>query len=65
MVWPKFDESEKTLLSEVIWVKTMPVAFFDSRGLIHKEFVSPDKTIYAEYYKGVMDRLLKQIATFV
>ncbi len=38
------------------------VAFFDSRGSIHREFVLADKTINTEYYKGVIYRLLKQIA---
>ncbi len=37
------------------------ITFFDSRGLIHKEFVPADKTINAEHYKDVMDCLLKQI----
>jgi hypothetical protein len=28
---------------------------------VHKEFVPEGKTVNAEYYKGVMDRLLKSI----
>ncbi len=40
----------------------MLVAFSDSKGLIHKEFVLADKIINTEYYKGIMDWLLKQIA---
>ncbi len=43
-------------------IKTIPVAFFDSRGLIHEKFVPADTTINAEYYKGIMDQLLKWIA---
>jgi hypothetical protein len=35
--------------------------FFDSQGVVHKEFVPEGKTINAEFYKGVMDRLLKRI----
>jgi len=35
--------------------------FFDSQGVLHKEFVPEGKTINAEFYKGVMDRLLKLI----
>ncbi len=42
--------------------KTMLVAFFDSRGLIHQVFVSADKTINTEYYKGIINQLLKWIA---
>jgi len=35
--------------------------FFDSQGTVHKEFVPEGKTVNAEFYKGVMDRLLKLI----
>jgi len=33
----------------------------DSQGVVHKEFVQERKTINAEFYKGVMDHLLKRI----
>jgi histone-lysine N-methyltransferase SETMAR len=40
-------------------IKTMLIIFFfDSQGVEHKEFVPEGKT---EFYKGVMDRLLKRI----
>jgi hypothetical protein len=35
--------------------------FFDSEGVVHKEFVPEGKTVNAEFYKGVMDHLLKRI----
>jgi len=35
--------------------------FFDSRGVVHKQFVPEGKTVNAEFYKGVMDRPLKRI----
>ena len=35
--------------------------FFDSQGVVNKEFVPEGKTVNAEFYKGVMDRLLKRI----
>jgi len=35
--------------------------FFYSQGLVHKEFVPEGKTVSVEFYKGVMDRLLKCI----
>ena len=35
--------------------------FFDSQGVVHKEFVQEGKTVNAEFYNGVMDRLLKRI----
>jgi hypothetical protein len=34
---------------------------FDSQGLVNKEFLPKGKTVNAEFYKGVMDRLLKLI----
>jgi hypothetical protein len=42
-------------------IKTMLINFFDSQGVVHKEFVSEAKTVNAEFYKVVMDRLLKRI----
>jgi hypothetical protein len=39
----------------------MLIIFFDSQGLVHKEVVPEGKTVNAEFYKGVMDRLLKCI----
>ncbi len=52
----------KEISLQKLCFKMMLVAFFHSRGLIHEDFVSSDKTINAEYYEGVMDRLLKRIA---
>ena len=42
-------------------IKTMLINFFDSQGAVQKEFVSEGKTINTEFYKGVMDRLLKRV----
>jgi len=42
-------------------IKTMLIVFFDSQGVVHKVFVPEGKTVNAEFYKGVMDRLLKRI----
>jgi len=39
----------------------MLIICFDSQGVAHKEFVPEGKTINTEFYKGVMDRLLKRI----
>ena len=39
----------------------MLIIFFDSQGVVHKEFVTEGKTVNAEFYKGVVDRLLKRI----
>ena len=42
-------------------IRTMLTILFDSQGVIHKEFIPEGKRINAEFYKGVMDRLLKCI----
>ena len=44
-------------------IKTMLIiSFFDSQGLVHKEFLPQGiKTVNAEFYKGILDRLLKRI----
>jgi len=39
--------------------------FFDSEGVVHKEFVSGGKTVNAEFYKGVMDRSSSAFNGFV
>ena len=40
---------------------TMLINFFDSQNVVHKEFVPGGKTVCAECYKGIMDRILKRI----
>ncbi len=57
----KFTKNAEILLSEVT-CQNDAGCFLRSKGLIHKEFVLADETTNAEYYKGIMDRLLKQIA---
>ena len=42
-------------------IKTLLVTFYDSKGIIHKEFVPPGKMVNTEYYLGVMKRLLARI----
>jgi hypothetical protein len=39
----------------------MLIIFFDSQGLVQKEFVPEGKTVNAEFFKGVMDRHLKRL----
>ena len=41
--------------------KTMLIFFFDFQGVVHKEFVPEGKSVNAEFYKGVLDSLLKSI----
>jgi hypothetical protein len=42
-------------------MKTMLIIFFSFQGIVHKEFIPEGKTVNAEFYKGVMDCLLKCI----
>jgi hypothetical protein len=42
-------------------IKTMLIIFFDSQGVVLKEFIPEGKTVNVEIYKGAMDRLLKRI----
>jgi hypothetical protein len=39
----------------------MLIIFFGTQGVVNKEFLPEGKTVNAEFYKGVMDRLLKLI----
>jgi hypothetical protein len=51
----------KKLKSQRSSIKTMLIIFFDSQGVVHKEFVPEGKIVNAEFYKEVMDRLLMHI----
>lgn len=42
-------------------VKTMLICFYDSKGIIHKEFVPPGQTVNAVFYLGVLKRLVRRI----
>jgi len=53
--WPK------KLKFQRFHIKNTLIIFFYSQGVVHKEFVPEGKTVNAEFYKGVMDRLLKGI----
>jgi hypothetical protein len=39
----------------------MLIIFFNSQGVLRKEFVPEGKTVNAEFYKGLKDHLLKHI----
>lgn len=60
--WKHPDEpnSKKSRL-EKSKVKTMLICFYDSKGIIHKEFVPPDQTVNAVFYLGVLKRLVRRI----
>jgi len=39
----------------------MIIVFFDSRGIVHKEFVPPGQTVNHAFYKYVLERLRKWV----
>ncbi len=62
MEWRGRDEGRPTKIRAVkSKIKTMLITFFDSQGIIHKEFVPPGQTINATFYKCVLERLLARI----
>jgi len=40
----------------------MLIAFFDSKGVVHKEFIPPGQTVNAAFYVEVLTRLKKRVA---
>ena len=40
----------------------MLICFFDSQGIVHKEFVSPGQTVNQTFYREVLERLRKRVA---
>jgi hypothetical protein len=41
-------------------IKTMVIISFDSRGVVHKEFVPPDVTVYQNNYLDALGRMRKR-----
>ncbi len=57
--WPSVAQCQETCF-EKSHIKTVLVAFFDSRGLIHNKFVLTGQTVNANFYKDVLDCLIKR-----
>ena len=57
---PKSSHPKKACMSRSR-VKTMIIVFFDSRGIVHKEFVPPGQTVNLAFYKNVLERLRKRV----
>jgi len=53
--------AEETVIPKVPHHEHVGNFFFDSQGVVHKEFILEGKTVKADFYKGVTDRLLKRI----
>jgi len=43
-------------------IKSMLICFFDSQGIVHKEFVPPGQAVNQTYYREVLERLRKRVA---
>ena len=43
-------------------IKSMLICFFDSQGIVHKEFVPPEQTVNQTLYWEVLERLRKRVA---
>jgi len=39
----------------------MLICFFDSQGIVHKEFVPQGQTVNKQYYREVLERLRKRV----
>ncbi|KAG8335728.1 hypothetical protein J6590_108791 [Homalodisca vitripennis] len=42
-------------------VKSMLIAFFDVKGIVHKAFVPPGQTVNGQYYREVLRRLTARV----
>ena len=56
----KFSKTKETAIQKSR-VKMMLIVFFDAEGVIRREFVPEGQKVNAEFYVGVLDRLLKRI----
>ena len=43
-------------------IKSMRICFFDSQGIVHKEFVPPRQTVNQTFYLEFLERLRKRVA---
>jgi len=59
MAHEKFFSSEEST-HEQIQGERNDYCFFDSRGIVHKEFVPPGQTVNPAFYKDVLEQLRKR-----
>ena len=60
MAHEKFSSSEEST-HEQIQGENHDYVFFDSRGIVHKEFVPPGQTVNHAFYKDVLELLRKRV----
>lgn len=51
----------KTAGSQLKTIRRMLVCFYDSKGIVHKEFIPNGQNVTREYYLGILGRLWKRI----
>jgi len=56
----KLSKTKETAISKIA-SEDDDNCFFDAEGVIHREFVVEGQKVNAEFYVGVLDRLLKRI----
>lgn len=61
--WHKASPRPKKARMSKSRTKTMLVAFFDARGIVHSEFVPPGQTVNAAYYLEVLKRLKRKVTS--
>ncbi|GFW09757.1 putative transposase [Trichonephila clavipes] len=42
-------------------IKSMLICFFDSQGIVHKEFMPQGQTVNQHFYRVVLERLRKRV----
>lgn len=57
-----FYRVKKKLLFQKLKTNTMLVFFFDTKGIVHKEFVFQSTTVNALFYQNGLSHLCKKIA---
>ena len=60
MAYENFCSSEEST-QEQIQGENYDCFFFDSRGIVHKEYVPPRRTVNHAFYKDVLERLRKRV----
>ena len=54
-------KAKKKTRQEKSKIKSMLICFYNSKGVIHKEFVPTSQTVNAVFYVGVLKRLVTRI----
>jgi len=61
MAQEKFSSSEERTHEQILGENYDYCFFFDSRGIVHEEFILPGQTVNHAFYKDVLERLRKRV----